>query len=89
MENAHGYQRITDLSAATALTLPTGGPKLALIQAEVAPIRWRDDGTNPTASTGMRIEIGQELRYDADLTRIRLIQESAGAIASVSYYGST
>ena len=55
-----GYQQITDLSSSVGLTVPTvtpeglnGKPVFALIIAEGAPIRWRDDGTAPTASVGM------------------------------------
>ena len=51
-----GYQRITSLSASTALTVPTGA-RLALIEAEGVAIRWRDDGTAPTASVGMTLSL--------------------------------
>lgn len=45
-------------SAAQSLTLTSGTngvPKYALIQAEGADVRWRDDGTAPTSSSGMLI----------------------------------
>jgi hypothetical protein len=44
-----GYQQITSLGAATTLTVPVGSTA-ALIMCEVASVRYRDDGTNPTAS---------------------------------------
>jgi len=80
-----GYQQITDLSSAAALTIPVG-TTLALIVPESQNVRWRDDGTNPTASVGMPIYVGASLSYDGDLSRIRFIQETASAKLNVSYY---
>jgi len=57
-----------------------------LIVAEVAGVRWRDDGTAPTASVGMPLAVGVPLQYDGDLTKIQFIQQSAGSIINVSYY---
>lgn len=82
-----GYQQITSLAAAAALTIPAGC-SVAVIQAEGQPVRWRDDGTNPTASVGMRILVGGELVYDATgLTTLRFIEEAASAKLNISYYG--
>lgn len=82
-----GFQQITTaLSASTALTVPAGA-RLALIHADGVPVRWRDDGTAPTASVGMVIAAGETLPYNADLDAIRLIQAASGAVVNVSYYG--
>lgn len=80
-----GYQQITDLSSAVGLTIPLGAT-LALIVPETQNVRWRDDGTNPTASVGMPIYIGASLSYDGDLNRIKFIQETASAKLNISYY---
>lgn len=80
-----GYQQITSLSAATALTVPTGATA-ALIVASTQNIRWRDDGTNPTASVGMPVLVDTYFTYDGDLSRIRFIEQSSGAVLNVSYY---
>jgi hypothetical protein len=80
-----GFQQITSLSAATALTIPTGAT-MALIIPETQAVRWRDDGTNPTASVGMPVAIGESLNYDGDLSRIRFIEQTASAKINVSYY---
>jgi len=80
-----GYQQITSLSASTALTVPSGAT-LALIVPETQNVRWRDDGTAPTASIGMPIFVGASLSYDGDLNRIRFIQQAASATLNVSYY---
>jgi hypothetical protein len=80
-----GYQRISGLSASTALTVPAGAT-LALIVAESQNVRWRDDGTAPTASTGMPLAIGVSLSYDGDLKAICFIEVLASANLNVSYY---
>lgn len=88
-----GYQQITSLSAAAGLTVPTidkngnkQQPTFALIIAESKDVRWRDDGTDPTASVGMPLAIGVPLQYDGDLTRIKFIETSASAKLNISYY---
>ena len=80
-----GYQQITSLSSATGLTPPQGAT-LALIVPESQNVRWRDDGTNPTASVGMPIFVGASLSYDGDFNKIKFIEESASAKINVSFY---
>jgi hypothetical protein len=80
-----GYQQITSLSSATGLTIPLG-TTLALIVPETQNVRWRDDGTNPTASVGMPIFVGASLSYDGDLNRIKFIESTAGATLNICYY---
>jgi hypothetical protein len=80
-----GYQQITDLSSAAGLTVPQGAT-LALIVPETQNVRWRDDGTDPTASVGMPIFVGASLSYDGDFNKIKFIQETASAKLNISYY---
>ncbi len=80
-----GYQQITSLSASIALTVPAGAT-MALIVAETQAVRWRDDGTAPTASVGMPLATGTSLSYDGDLKAIRFIEQTASAVLNVSYY---
>jgi hypothetical protein len=80
-----GYQQITSLSASASLTVPVGAT-LALVVAETQAVRWRDDGTAPTASVGMPLATGVSLSYDGDLKAIRFIQQTASATINVSYY---
>lgn len=80
-----GYQQITSLSAAAALTVPSGAT-MAVITPESQSVRWRDDGTNPTSTVGMPISILTVLSYDGDLKRIRFIEQAASAKLNISYY---
>lgn len=83
-----GYQQITSLSSATALTVPAG-TEYAIIQCESQAVRWRGDGatTSPTASVGMRLTTSGELRLEEQLTRVKFIEEAASAKLNISYYG--
>lgn len=83
-----GYQQITVLTAATALTVPTNS-RLAWIQAEAQAVRWRDDGTNPTASVGMVLAAGEGMWYTGNrLAALKFIEAAASAKLNVSYYGA-
>lgn len=86
----NGFQQITSLSSAVGLTVPAG-TRLVLIQAEDQNVRWRDDGTDPTASVGMVITSDSLLVYTgagevSPFEAIRFIQETASAKLNVSYY---
>lgn len=81
-----GYQQITSLSSATALTVPAGAT-CAIIQPETKDVRWRDDGTNPTASVGMLLAAGYETFYTGTLSTIKFIETAASAKLNIAYYG--
>lgn len=81
-----GYQQITGLTSATALNIPLGST-YAEIAIEGAAVRWREDGSNPTATIGMLMEAGSSRFHTTGLTALRLIQVSAGAVVNVHYYG--
>lgn len=81
-----GFQQIASLSSATALTVPVGA-LTALIQAEAQDVRWRDDGTNPTATVGITLGSGLTLPYNGDLSAIKFIETTASAKLNISYYG--
>lgn len=86
--SALGYEQVTSLSSAAGLTIPAGC-ELALVQAESQNVRWRDDGTNPTATVGMILMAGATLQYDAaQLGRLKFIETAASAKLNVSYYGT-
>jgi hypothetical protein len=90
-QNGHpalGYQQITSLASATNLTVPTanGFASWALICVETAAVRWRDDGTAPTASIGQPLAAGQCFQYAGPLATIQFIAQSGSPVLDVSYY---
>jgi len=81
-----GYQQLTSLATATVLAVPAGA-RFALIQAEDQNVRWRDDGTAPTATVGVQLAAGADLFFTGDLSALRFIEETTSAKLNVSYYG--
>lgn len=79
-----GYSQITNLSSAKSVRAKNG--RYALIQALNQNVRWRDDGTDPTSSVGMRLHAGHTIPYYGDIRAIRLIEEASGAEVNVSVY---
>lgn len=80
-----GYVQLTSLATAVGLTVPVGAT-FAIIQAEAQAVRWRDDGTAPTATVGMTVPAGSELRYDGNLRGIQFIEAAASAKLNISFY---
>lgn len=83
-----GHQTLTNLGTAQQITLPTGA-NFAMIRATGGNVRWRDDGTSPTPSTGYPLLEGDELQYDAvtGLPALRFIALDGAPIVSLAYYG--
>lgn len=86
-----GYVQLTSLAAAANITIPAGADQramCALVQAESQNVRWRDDGTNPTASVGSRLLAGADMWYEGNLNALRFIEETASAKVNVTLYES-
>lgn len=83
--NPLGYEQLTGLTSAKALTGQSGA-RFCLIEVEGADVRWRDDGTSPTASVGMVIKADGGIVYSADPSKLKFIEVSATAKVNVSYY---
>lgn len=88
--NCMGYQQITTVSSAVGLTLPASKdgykPRRALIIPQTQAVRWRDDGTDPSATVGMPLAVGATLDYDGDLNKIKFFEQAASAALNISYY---
>ena len=84
-----GYQQISaaTLATATPLTIPAGAV-IALVIPEAAGVRWRDDGTAPTAAIGMIQSSGQPMTFSgaAELAALQFILQSGSPILDISYY---
>lgn len=88
-----GYQQISSatLATATKLTIPTvpAGMQLGYVVIQnngTANVRWRDDGTAPTASVGMILPAGSELDYYGETTALQFIEVGGGAALDITYY---
>ena len=91
-----GYVQLTTTGTAAKLTLPAMPAASGLVigyaviqcigAAGTDYVAWRDDGTAPTTTIGMRIFSGQELDYTGDLTMIQFITGSGSPVLNVSFY---
>lgn len=81
-----GFEQITGLSTAKELNVPAGA-EAALIQATTQAIRYRDDGTNPSATVGMLLASGDSIYYTGVLQSLKFIEVSPSAVINVCYYG--
>jgi len=79
-----GYRKVTSLSSAKGVLIGEG--RVALIQAINQNVRYRDDGVDPTANTGMVLFAGQSIWYTGDLRAIRFIEEAVGAEVNILTY---
>ena len=83
---AVGYQQIAAFSTLQTLTVPTGATA-ALIRVETTSVRWRDDGTAPTASVGqLMLTTDQPLWYPGVLTALQFIPTASTSTLDVTYY---
>jgi len=78
-----GYVQLTP---ATAQGISIGGGRVAVIQALDQNIRIRDDGTDPTTTTGRRIHAGETIFYTGNLSSLRIIEEAASAEVNILVY---
>jgi hypothetical protein len=78
------YVQLTSLGSAVGVG--SGGGRVALIQCLNQNVRWRDDGSDPTTSVGMRIHAGETIYYVGDLRKIKFIEEAAGAELNIALY---
>lgn len=87
--SSKGYEQVTVTSAA-GLTVPAGAI-FAYLSADSDPIRWRDDGTDPTATVGTLLrKTDPPFLFRGDLSAIRFIDDgSTTSKLSVSYVGYT
>ncbi len=82
-----GYQQITSLSSAVGFTIPEG-TAYAEVAVSGQAIRWRADGTNPTATVGMPILANAgEIFSLAQLSAVRFIEQAPSATLDITYYG--
>lgn len=80
-----GCAQYTSLGTATGLSPPAGATLVAL-EVETQSVRYRDDGTNPTASVGVLLPVAGPWPYSASLTAFKMIQTTASATVNACFY---
>ncbi len=81
----------TYAQAASAASAWRPIPNYAVITPETQAIRWRDDGTAPTAaiSGGFPVAVGQVLEYDGEIGKIQVIAQAGTATINVVLYNAS
>lgn len=79
------HQRI--VLGASARLLPKAGNEATciIIQAETENIRYRLDGTAPTATTGFQLAAGDRLVIPIVTSGLYVIREAAGAVIQIQW----
>lgn len=80
-----GFQQVASFSTATGFTPPSGSTT-CFIQTESNSVRFRTDGTNPTATVGQLLAVGALLIETANLPGIKFIPTSGTATLDVDCY---
>lgn len=91
-----GFEQVTaGFGAAQSLPNVPDGAEVALIQVDGNAIRWRDDGTAPTATVGMFLcgenasnQPHEVLHYIGDLSAFEFIADTIGnpTRVNIAYY---
>lgn len=87
-----GYTQLTSLAGASLLGALVGGipagTEQVLVQAEAQNVRYRDDGTAPTAAVGMLLVVNTVYTLSvAQLGVAKVIEAAASAKLNVTFYG--
>lgn len=88
-----GYRQFAVPSGSAGAVSPPDAPTgatMVVIKAEGGPIRYRDDGVDPTAAVGMPLAVGESMVYDARMVNLRLIAQEASpttTLCNAAFYG--
>jgi hypothetical protein len=88
-----GYCQLTASGTAALISTCSGGIPArtvwAIVVVETANIRWRDDGTAPTASVGMPLgptAAAAALTYSGTMSAFEIIAVSGSPVVNISFY---
>lgn len=85
-----GYCQLTATGAAAQISTCSGGIPVRTVWAvmcvETANIRWRDDGTAPTATVGMPLNAGACFYYSGTMAAFQIIAQSGSPVVNISFY---
>lgn len=80
-----GFVAVTSFSTATGFT-PPATSTVCFITPEGNPVRFRTDGTNPTATVGQLVPANSQLALTANLTGVKFIPTTGSATLDVDCY---
>lgn len=86
----HAFETLSVAGSAVGFTAATyGAATLARVHVATARVRYRMDGTNPTASVGEPLEIGSIIELDSadQVQRIRFISMDGGTASLSCHFG--
>lgn len=81
----NGYQQVSVASSPSSLTVPSGTSS-AVVSVSGNPVRFMMDGTNPSTSTGMPINVGDTVPIVGNLGNLRFVSEVGTAVLDVQYF---
>ena len=82
-----GAEQLTVSSTSVPLASVPAGANYALIRVSAANVRWRGDGTDPSATVGMPQYVDDEFELIGALGRYEFIRkDAADATLDVAYY---
>lgn len=82
------FEQLSSLSVARSLNVPSGRRvNYCMVQADGQNVRYRDDGTDPTASIGMILIAGDPpTKFTHAFSLLRFVEAASGAKLNVRYY---
>lgn len=82
-----GYVQQSLTVAANLSTIPAGATYVVIVP-ETNGLRYRDDGTDPTAAIGIPVSAGQTLTYDGSLSKLRIVSQTGTSTVNIAYYAA-
>lgn len=82
-----GFEQITGLSTAKGIT-DAGilAAQFIVIVPTAQIVRYRDDGTDPTATVGISLAVGVPFIYAGDLSAIKFFEAAASGVLDIVGY---
>jgi len=82
-----GYEQILPgtVTAVGLTSIPVGASR-AQVAVSVQAVRYRDDGVDPTSAVGFPKAVGSNFVYAGNLSKVKFIAVSGGAVLDVLYY---
>jgi hypothetical protein len=85
-----GYCQLTSIDTAALVSTCSGGipagASVVYLAAEAQAIRYRDDGTAPTATVGFPVAVNAPFLYIGTLGKLQVISQVAGAKLNLLFY---